>query len=225
MSQAGPVKVLVADDEALVRNGLRWVLDAAPEIEIVGEAQDGAEAVELALQRRPDVVLMDIRMGRVDGIEATRRLLAAAGRDAPRVLMLTTFDFEQNVFEALRAGAAGFLLKDTPPEKLHAAVLAAAQGETPLAPSLAKRLVEHYVSRPRAHLARRGELVDLTERELEMLRLLAEGLSNAELAARLTLSEATVKTHLSSMFTKLGLKSRLQAVVLAYETGLVRPGT
>ena len=217
-------KVLIADDEALVRNGLRWMLEATPDIEVVGEASDGAEAVELALRVRPDVVLMDVRMARMDGIEATRRLLATAGPDGPKVLVLTTFDFERNVYEALRAGAAGFLLKDTEPGKLVDAVRTVASGESLLAPAITRRLIEDYVSRPRPHLARRGELVDLTDRELEMLELLARGLSNAELADAINLSEATVKTHLSSMFSKLGLKSRIQAVVLAYETGLVEPG-
>ena len=216
------IKVLIADDEALVRNGLRWMLEAMPDIEVVGEAADGIEAVERALRLRPDVVLMDVRMDRLDGIEATRRLLANAG--APRVLVLTTFDFERNVFEALRAGASGFLLKDTEPDKLVDAVRTVAGGDALLAPAITRRLIEDYVARPRAHLARRGELVELTDRELEMLELLARGLSNAELAAAIHLSEATVKTHLSSMFAKLGIKSRTQAVVLAYETGLVEPG-
>ena len=217
-------KVLIADDEALVRNGLRWMLEATPDIEVVGEAADGAEAVELALRVRPDVVLMDVRMARMDGIEATRRLLATAGADGPKVLVLTTFDFERNVYEALRAGASGFMLKDTEPGKLVDAVRTVAAGERLLAPTVTRRLIEDYVARPRPHLARRGELVDLTDRELEMLELLARGLSNAELAEAISLSEATVKTHLSSMFGKLGLKSRTQAVVLAYETGLVEPG-
>jgi DNA-binding NarL/FixJ family response regulator len=218
------IKILIADDEALVRNGLRWMLEATEGFEVVGEAADGGEAVEAALRLRPSVVLMDIRMGALDGIEATRRLLAAAGRDGPRVLMLTTFDFERNIYEALRAGASGFLLKDTAPDRLVEAVRTVAAGEALLAPGITRKLIEHYVNRPKAHLARRGELASLTEREIEMLELLARGLSNAELAARLHLSEATVKSHLSSMFGKLGLKSRIQAVVLAYESGLVEPG-
>jgi DNA-binding NarL/FixJ family response regulator len=218
------IKVLIADDEALVRNGLQWTLEAADGLEVVGAAANGGEAVELALKLRPHVVLMDIRMHTLDGIEATRRLLASAGRDGPRVLMLTTFAFEENVYEALRAGASGFLLKDTAPERLVDAIRTVAAGEALLAPDITRRLIEEHISRPRAHLARRGELAELTERELEMLRFLARGLSNAELAQRLYLSEATVKTHLSSMFAKLGLKSRIQAVVLAYETGLVEPG-
>ncbi len=218
-------KVLIADDEALVRNGLRWMLEASPGIEVVGEAGDGGEAVDMAVQLRPDVVLMDIRMKTVDGIEATRRLMATAGREGPRVLILTTFDFERNVYEALRAGASGFLLKDTQPDRLVDAVRTVAAGEALLAPGITRRLIEQYVARPRAHMARRGELAALTERELEMLELLARGLSNAQMAERINLSEATVKTHLSSMFGKLGLKSRIQAVVLAYESGLVEPGT
>jgi DNA-binding NarL/FixJ family response regulator len=217
-------KVLIADDEALVRSGLRWMIEAASDLEVVGEAADGGEAVDLALQLRPDVVLMDIRMSRLDGIEATRRLLAAAGRGAPRVIVLTTFDFEKNVYEALRAGASGFLLKDTEPDRLVDGIRVVAGGETLLAPAVTRRLVEHYTTAPRRHTALRGQLVDLTERELELLALLARGLSNAELADRLGLGEATVKSHLSNMFAKLGLKSRIQAVVLAYETGLVEPG-
>ena len=217
-------KVLIADDEALVRSGLRWMLEAAEDLDVVGEASDGGEAVELALQLRPDVVLMDIRMSRLDGIEATRRLLSAAGRTAPAVIVLTTFDFEKNVYEALRAGASGFLLKDTEPDRLVDGIRSVARGETLLAPEVTRRLIEHYTTAPRRHSALRGRLVDLTERELELLALLARGLSNAELAERVGLGEATIKSHLSSMFGKLGLKSRIQAVVLAYETGLVEPG-
>ncbi len=219
-----PIDVLLADDEALVRSGLRWMIEASEGLRVVGEASDGGEAVDLAISLRPDVVLMDIRMPRLDGIAATKRLLAAAGSDAPRVVVLTTFDFERNVYEALRAGASGFLLKDSEPERLVEGIRTVVRGETLLAPAVTRRIVEHYTTTPRRHSALRGELGELTERELELLALLARGLSNGELADRLGLTEATVKSHLSNMFSKLGLKSRTQAVVLAYETGLVAPG-
>jgi DNA-binding NarL/FixJ family response regulator len=218
------IKVLLADDEALVRSGVRWMLETVGDLEVVGEAADGGEAVDLAVARRPDVVLMDIRMPRLDGIAATRRLLATMGDAAPRVIVLTTFDFEKNVYEALRAGASGFLLKDSEPERLVDGIRTVARGEALLAPAVTRRLIEHFTATPRRHTAMRGALVDLTERELELLALLARGLSNAELAERVGLTEATVKSHLSSTFSKLGLKSRIQAVVLAYETGLVEPG-
>jgi DNA-binding NarL/FixJ family response regulator len=221
---ATPVKVLLADDEALVRSGVRWMLEAAGDLEVVGEAADGGEAVDLAVSLRPHVVLMDIRMPRLDGIAATRRLLAALGDQSPKVIVLTTFDFEKNVYEALRAGASGFLLKDSEPERLVDGVRTVARGEALLAPAVTRRLIEHYTAAPRRHSALRGTLAELTERELELLALLARGLSNAELAERLGLTEATVKSHLSSTFAKLGLRSRTQAVVLAYESGLVEPG-
>jgi DNA-binding NarL/FixJ family response regulator len=163
-------------------------------------------------------------MGKMDGIEATRRLLAAGGRTAPRVIVLTTFDFEKNVYDALKAGASGFLLKDTEPERLVEGIRTVVRGETLLAPEITRRVIEHYTAAPRKHSALRGELVDLTDRELEILRLLARGLSNAQLAERAAVSEATIKSHLGSLFAKLGITSRTQAVVLAYETGLVEPG-
>jgi DNA-binding NarL/FixJ family response regulator len=218
------IRVLLVDDEALVRNGLRWMLDSADDIEVVGEATNGGEAVDEALRLRPDIVLMDIRMPGLDGISATRRMVAAAGRHAPKIIVLTTFDFEKHVYEALRAGASGFLLKDAEPERLLDGLRVVARGETLLAPTVTRRLVEHFTAAPRRHSALRAELMELTEREVELLTLLAHGLSNAELAERVGLTEATVKTHLSSVFAKLGLKSRIQAVVLAYETGLVEPG-
>ena len=217
------IRVLIADDHELMRNGLRAILDAQQDIEVVGEAEHGALAVENAIRLHPDVVIMDIRMPRLDGIEATRRL-AVQGEKAPRVLVLTTFDLDEYVYQALRAGAAGFLLKDTPPRQLADAVRPIAAGESLLAPAVTKRLIERYVSRPPGDTARRERFAELTERELEVLQLITRGLSNAEIGARLFLSEATVKTHVTRILSKLGVRDRVQAVVLAYETGLVQPG-
>jgi DNA-binding NarL/FixJ family response regulator len=214
------IRVLLADDQALVRSGFRLILETRDDLEVVGEAQDGREAVELARRLRPDVILMDVRMPHVDGVEATRRL-GALGSTA-RVLILTTFDLDEYVYEAIRAGASGFLLKDVQPAQLVEAVRVVAAGEALLAPTVTRRLLDHFAgqlpsSRPPPELAR------LTERELEILTLLADGLSNAELAERLFLSETTVKTHISSVLRKLGLRDRVQAVVLAYQSGLARP--
>ena len=217
------IRVLIADDHELMRNGLRAILDAQQDIEVVGEAEHGAQAVENAIRLHPDVVIMDIRMPRLDGIEATRRL-AVQGEKAPKVLVLTTFDLDEYVYQALRAGAAGFLLKDTPPRQLAEAVRTIAAGESLLAPAVTKRLIERYVSRPPGDTARRERFAELTERELEVLQLITRGLSNAEIGARLFLSEATVKTHVTRILSKLGVRDRVQAVVLAYETGLVQPG-
>jgi DNA-binding NarL/FixJ family response regulator len=217
------IKLLIADDHALVRSGLRGMLDAQDDMEVVGEAEDGAQAVDAALRLRPDVAIMDIRMPRVDGIEATRRLMAH-GSAAPRVLVLTTFDLDEYVYEALRAGAGGFMLKDAPPGQLAEAVRTVATGESMLAPALTRRLIERFVSRPPPDTARRERFDELTERELEVLRLLTRGLSNAEVGERLFLSEATVKTHVTRVLSKLGVRDRVQAVVLAYESGLVQPG-
>ena len=214
----GP-RVVVADDQTLVRGGFRLILGAAG-IPVVAEAADGREAVAAALKHRPDVVLMDIRMPEMDGLEATRRILAAArGGDGPRIIMLTTFDLDQYVYAALSAGASGFLLKDVSPEHLIAAVRLVRRGDALLAPSITRRLVERFAPR-----ADNQGLSVLTPRELEVLGLIARGLSNAEVAAALTLSEATVKTHVARILGKLGLRDRVQAVVLAYETGLVTPG-
>ena len=214
----GP-RVVVADDQTLVRGGFRLILGAAG-IPVVAEAADGREAVAAALKHRPDVVLMDIRMPEMDGLEATRRILAAArDGDGPRIIMLTTFDLDQYVYSALSAGASGFLLKDVSPEHLIAAVRLVRRGDALLAPSITRRLVERFAPRD----DNQGLSV-LTPRELEVLGLIARGLSNAELAAALTLSEATVKTHVARILGKLGLRDRVQAVVLAYETGLVSAG-
>jgi DNA-binding NarL/FixJ family response regulator len=217
------IRVLLADDHALVRNGLRGILEAQDDIEVVGEAEDGAQAVEEAVRLRPDVVIMDIRMPRVDGIEATKRLVAL-GERAPSVLVLTTFDLDEYVYEALRAGARGFLLKDAPPSQLAEAVRTVAAGEALLAGAVTRRLIERYVSRPPVESVRRQHFAELTERELEVLRLLTRGLSNAEIGRRLFLSEATVKTHVTRILSKLGVRDRVQAVVRAYEVGLVQPG-
>ncbi|KOG34578.1 response regulator [Streptomyces resistomycificus] len=213
-------RVLVADDQTLIRTGFRLILTARG-IEVVGEAADGAEAVVMARELVPDVVLMDIRMPNMDGLEATRRILEHT--PGCRVLMLTTFDLDRYVYTALSVGASGFLLKDVTPEHLAAAVRLVDTGDALLAPSITRRLVERFASdtgRPRAVPA---DLAALTPRELEVLTLLGRGLSNTELAAELTLSEATVKSHVARIFAKLALRDRAQAVVLAYETGLVRP--
>jgi DNA-binding NarL/FixJ family response regulator len=215
-------RVVVADDQALVRTGFRMIL-TADGIDVVAEATTGAEAVEAVRRTRPDVVLMDIRMPEVDGLEATRRIVAA-GPDGPRVLILTTFDLDRYVYAALSAGASGFLLKDVTPEQLTAAVRLVRSGDALLAPSITRRLVERFARRDEGAAAVHRDLGALTPRELEVMRLLARGLSNAELAGRLQLSEATVKTHVARILGKLQLRDRVQAVVLAYETGLVAPG-
>jgi DNA-binding NarL/FixJ family response regulator len=214
--------ILLADDQALVRAGFRMILEAQPDLKVVGEAGDGAEAVTLTRQLQPDIVLMDVRMPGVDGIEATRRLAQAGG--TARVLMLTTFDHDDHVYESFRAGASGFLLKNAPPEQLVAAVRTVAAGEALLAPAITRRLIEEFVARPRIGSALPNQTRDLSPRELEVLRLIAGGLSNAEIGARLFIGEGTVKTHVTHILAKLGLRDRIQAVVLAYETGLVQPG-
>jgi DNA-binding NarL/FixJ family response regulator len=216
------VRVLVADDQELVRAGLEMIVDAADGLEVVGHAADGQGAIDACRRTRPDVVLMDIRMPGIDGIEATARILAAPA--PPRVLVLTTFDLDEYVFAAFRAGASGFLLKDAPRERIVAAIRAAADGESVVAPSVTRRLIEHFAdTRPRT-LARPRALAELTPRELEVLELIATGLSNAELAERLVVSEKTVKTHVGRILMKLGLRDRVQAVILAYEAGIVVPG-
>jgi DNA-binding NarL/FixJ family response regulator len=219
------IKVLVADDQTLVRAGFRVLVESAPDLEVVGEAGDGAEAVELARQRLPDVVLMDIRMPRMDGLEATRRIVALDRAEAVRVLVLTTFDLDEYVYQALRAGASGFLLKDTPPADLLAAIRVVAAGDALLAPSVTRRLIAEFARRPQPSAVTPAALAALTDREREVLALVARGLSNAEIAEALVVSGATAKTHVSRVLAKLGARDRAQLVMLAYETGLVTPGS
>jgi DNA-binding NarL/FixJ family response regulator len=215
------VRLLLVDDQELVRTGFRLILNAEPDLDVVGEAADGAAAVDAAAALRPDVVLMDVRMPGVDGIEATRRL-GRLGSDAPRVLMLTTFDLDEYVYDALRAGASGFLLKDAPAAQLVDAIRVVAAGDALLAPAVTRRMIAEFARRPLP--ADEPALAELTARELEVLKLIAAGLSNTEIAARLFLSDATVKTHVKRVLAKLRLRDRVQAVVLAYETGVVEPG-
>jgi DNA-binding NarL/FixJ family response regulator len=214
------IRVLLTDDQSLVRAGFRMILRAEPDFEVVGEAGDGLEAVERARELEPDVVLMDIRMPELDGIEATRRLTALP--NPPRVLVLTTFDLDEYVYESLRAGASAFLLKDAPEEQLIAAVRVVADGGSLFGASVTRRLIEEF-ARPRTGPP--AALAQLTDREREVLELVARGRSNAEIAAELVVSEHTAKTHVASILQKLDLRNRVQAVVLAYETGLVRPGS
>ncbi len=218
-----PVSVLIADDQALVRAGFRSILEGQPGITVAGEAADGLDAVDLVRRRAPDVVVMDIQMPGLDGLEATRRILAEAGERPVAVLMLTTFDLDAYVYDALRAGASGFLLKDVPPEELIAAIRVVAGGDALIAPAITKRLIEQFARSAPASTPPPG-LDELTARELEVLSLVARGLSNAEIAEQLVLSSATVKTHVKRVLTKLGLRDRIQAVVLAYEAGIVTPG-
>lgn len=217
------IRVLLVYDQALVRGGFHSILDGQEDIEVVGEAADGAEGIDLALATSPDVILMDVRMPRMDGIEATRRVLAD-GRVRTRVLVLTTFDQDEYVYAALRAGASGFLLKSAPTRELAMAIRTVAAGDALLAPEITRRMIEEYVRRPRASGDAAQRWSALTQRELEVLTLVARGLSNAEIAAGLFLSELTVKSHVTRLLTKLGLRDRVQAVVFAYESGLVQPG-
>ena len=216
-----PIRVLIADDQALVRSGFRLIVETRPDLEVVGEAEDGEEAVRLTLELEPDVILMDVRMPGVDGIEATRRIVAAGS--AARILVLTTFDLDEYVYAAVRAGASGFLLKDVRPGDLVEAIRLVANGSALLGPGVTRRLLERFADEDASGDAAEA-VARLTDREREILRLLASGLSNAELAQQLVLSETTVKTHVSNVLRKLGVRDRVQAVIVAYDAGLVRPG-
>jgi DNA-binding NarL/FixJ family response regulator len=235
------IRVLLVDDQALVRAGFRMILDAEEDIEVVGEASDGEQAVFSAQQFKPDVILMDVRMPNMDGIEATRKIVAADGAngaasasedadpalDRPRVLMLTTFELDEYVYESLRAGASGFLLKDVPADQLVAGIRVVAEGEALLAPSVTKRLISDFSAARAAKAMEENPpagLNELTTREMEVFKLIARGMSNSEIAGELVVSETTVKTHVARILMKLGLRDRVQAVVLAYESGLVQPG-
>ena len=237
------IRVLLVDDQALVRAGFRMILDAEEDIEVVGEASDGEQAVFSAQQFKPDVILMDVRMPNMDGIEATRKIVSADGAngaagasgsedadpalDRPRVLMLTTFELDEYVYESLRAGASGFLLKDVPADQLVAGIRVVAEGEALLAPSVTKRLISDFSAARAAKAAEENPpagLDELTTREMEVFKLIARGMSNSEIAGELVVSETTVKTHVARILMKLGLRDRVQAVVLAYESGLVQPG-
>jgi DNA-binding NarL/FixJ family response regulator len=221
VSDAPTIRVMIADDQALMRGGFRMILEAEPDVEVVGEAIDGADAVRGFERWRPDVIVIDVRMPSMDGIEATRRITALD--ETAKVLMLTTFDLDEYVYDALRAGASGFLLKDRPPEELVHAVRVVAAGDALLAPTVTRRLIEEFAHRPPAPVALRG-LDELTDREREVLVLMGRGLSNAEIAAELFVAETTVKTHVGRVLHKLRLRDRAQAVVVAYESGLVQPG-
>jgi DNA-binding NarL/FixJ family response regulator len=216
------IRVLIADDQELVRTGFRMILTAQPDIDVVAEANDGAEAVEHARRTRPDVILMDIRMPRLDGIEATQRILANPRTERSRVIVLTTFDVDEYVFNALAAGASGFLLKDGPADELLRAIRVAAAGESILSPAITTKVVRRYARQP--GIKRDPRLDELTPRELEILELLARGLSNPEIAERLIIGESTVKTHVARVLMKLGIRDRVQAVIAAYESGIIEPG-
>ena len=217
------IRVLLADDQALVRGGLRKIVDGEPDMDVVAEAADGVDAVDAAARSKPDVAVLDIRMPRMDGIEATRRIVDRAGDDV-RVLMLTTFGLDEYVYEALRAGASGFMLKDAPPEELIDAVRVVATGAALLAPAVTRTVIEEFARRSPSATGAPREVDELTGREREVLTLLTRGRSNAEIAADLVVSEATVKTHVAHVLMKLGVRDRVQAVIYAYEAGLVQPG-
>jgi DNA-binding NarL/FixJ family response regulator len=218
------VRVVIADDQALVRAGFKMILEAEPEIHVIGEAEDGVEAVEMIRRLKPDVALMDIRMPRLNGLEATRQIVNGGGDSPTRVLMLTTFDLNEYVYEALRAGASGFLLKDVPAEQLVAGIQIVARGEALLAPSITRRLIEEFARNAPVERATPKEIEELTTREFEVFKLMSRGMSNAEIAAELIVSETTVKTHVARILMKLHLRDRVQAVVYAYESGLSQPG-
>jgi DNA-binding NarL/FixJ family response regulator len=216
------IRVVIADDQALVRGGFRVLVESAEDLTVVGDAADGAEAVELVREEKPDVVLMDIRMPVMDGLEATRRIIA--GTSETRVLVLTTFDLDEYVFAALKAGASGFLLKDTPPAALLAGIRTVAEGEALLSPSITQQLIREYVNRPASPALPPPQLDGLTDRELEVLTLVARGRSNVEVAEQLFITSATTKSHVSRLLMKLGARDRAQLIVMAYEVGLVSPG-
>jgi DNA-binding NarL/FixJ family response regulator len=217
------ISVLVADDQELVRTGLRTILDAQPDLAVIGEAGDGDEAIEAAGRLHPDVVVMDVRMPTMDGLEATRRIVSESRRP-PRVLVLTTFDLDEYVYEALRAGASGFLLKGAPTEQVIEAVRVVASGDALISPSVTRRLIDEFARRPRTDAAPPPELEELTSREREVLELVARGRSNPEIADELVVSAATVKTHVAHILMKLGVRDRVQAVILLYESGAIQPG-
>jgi DNA-binding NarL/FixJ family response regulator len=217
------IRVLLCDDQALVRSGFRMILEARPDLEVVGEAEDGLQAVELAVRSEPDVILMDVRMPNIDGVEAIRRIVAAGS--GARVIVLTTYDLDEYVYDAIRAGASAFLLKDVRPTQLVEAIRIVAAGDALLAPSVTRRLLDRFARSLPGREPAPAALSSLTEREVEVLRLLASGMSNAELAEHLFVSEATVKSHISNILRKLGVRDRVQAVILAYEAGLVLPGS
>jgi DNA-binding NarL/FixJ family response regulator len=221
------IRLVIVDDQPLLRKGFGMILAAEPDMEVVGEAGNGAESLDVVAGLRPDVVLMDIRMPVMDGVEATRRIVEAGGPDGPRVLILTTFDLDEYVIAAIRAGASGFLLKDAPPEELAAAIRVVASGDALLAPSVTRKLLDRFAALPPAGASAASlppGFDGLTERELEVFTLIGRGLSNGEIADALFLGETTVKTHVGRVFAKLGLRDRVGAVVMAYETGVVRPG-
>ena len=218
------IRVLIVDDQALVRAGFRVLLEAANDLEVVGEAEDGEQALAFVAEDKPDVILMDIRMPVMDGLEATRLIIERYGEESPRVLVLTTFDADEYVYEALRVGASGFLLKDTEPRQLTEAIRVIAEGDALLAPSITRRLITEFATRPEVRRARPPELDTLTEREHEVLELVAQGLSNDEIAQRLFISPTTAKTHVSHVMMKLAARDRAQLVVIAYESGVVIPG-
>jgi DNA-binding NarL/FixJ family response regulator len=218
------VRVLLVDDQALIRAGFRMILEAEDDLEVVGECGDGTQAIDSVKRFSPDVVLMDIRMPEMDGIEATRRIVGGDGESAVKVLMLTTFDLDEYVYDALRAGASGFLLKDVPADQLVSGIRLVAQGDALLAPSVTRRLIEEFSRSPRGRTEQPAGLDELTPREVEVFKLLARGMSNAEIAAHLIVSETTVKTHVARILMKLDVRDRVQAVVLAYESGVVAPG-
>ena len=223
MTSHGTLRVVIADDQQLVRTGLRLILEAENDIEVVGEASDGAQAITLTDQLHPDVLLLDVQMPQLDGLEAARRILAPGRTPHTKVLMLTTFDLDEYVYEAMRIGASGFLLKDTPAEQLAAGVRAVARGEALLAPAITRRLITEFTRRPPIGHPGRPEVVNrLTPRELDVFRLVARGLSNQEIATELYLGETTVKTHVARILSKLGVRDRVQAVVLAHEAGIIR---